>query len=304
MINDEFTNNNIMLPVGNGHKIHIVDWGNKAAKVPFLVLHGGPGSCIKENHKTTFDPQKHRVIFFDQRGCGESLPAGSLEHNTTDYLVSDITKILDHLKIKKVNIYGYSWGSTLALVYTIRHPERIENVVIGGVYAGINDYESVFLSHCKTFFPEVYDRIIEMTPAEHHENIASYHINKTLHSTAKEQKFSAYVLATLESSISNNQEDLSTPINFEEFEPTTARIEAHYISNNCFLEDNYILNNADKIKSPVYIVQGRTDFVCPPNFAYALSKKIKNAKLSWAVSNHHSEHEVLALLKTICALIA
>ena len=304
MTDDEFTNSNFMLPVGDEHKIHVVDWGNKTAEVPFLYLHGGPGGYIKDKSKKIFDPRKHRVIFFDQRGSGESLPTGALEHNTTDDLVTDITKILDHLKIKKVNIYGYSWGSTLALVYTIRHPERIKNVVVGGVYAGNNDYGGAFLTHCKTFFPEVYDKVLAMTPEEHRTDFISYHIDKALHGTIKEQKTSAYAITTIEAAICNNREDFSSSMNFEEFDPASARIEIHYISNNCFLEKDYILNNANKITAPVYIVQGRTDFVCPPDFAYALSKRIKNAKLSWAISNHAPEHEILSLQKTICDLIA
>ena len=304
MTDDKFTNANFMLNVGDSHRIHVVDWGDKSAKVPFLYLHGGPGGCIKDKSKQIFNPQKHRVIFFDQRGAGESLPTGSLEHNTTDDLVSDITKILNHLKIKKVNLYGYSWGSTLALVYAIRHPEHIENIVIGGVYSGNNDYKDAFPLHCKTFFPEVYGQILEMTPEEHRADFISYHTDKTLHGTLKEQKSSAYVIATIEAALCNNRKDFSMPLDFAEFDPAPTRIEVHYIVNNCFLEDNYILNNAALIKSPVYIVQGRIDFVCPPDFAYALSKKIKNATLSWAISNHLPEHEILSLQKTICDLIA
>jgi len=77
---DQFTNQELFLEVGDGHQLYIQDWGNKNATVPIVFLHGGPGGCVKDHHKTPFDPTLERVIFFDQRGCGKSLPYGSLEH--------------------------------------------------------------------------------------------------------------------------------------------------------------------------------------------------------------------------------
>ena len=165
MTDDSFTNNNFMLSVGDGHTLHVIDWGNKDAATPFIFLHGGPGSKIKDHQKVNFDPTTQRVIFFDQRGCGESLPSGELRDNDTEHLAEDITKIADHLGIDKFYLFGYSWGSALALYYAITRSERVKGLVIGGVYSGANDLAEM-TERLKTFFPDRYDRFLDATPAE------------------------------------------------------------------------------------------------------------------------------------------
>lgn len=306
MTDDQFTNQNFMLNVGDGHQLHVVDWGNQNAKTPFIFLHGGPGGSVKDRHKQPFDPTQHRVIFFDQRGCGESTPYGSLKNNTTEDLINDITKIADHLKIDKFNPYGYSWGSTLALCYAIQNPEKLQNLVIGGVYSGANDFAEM-LNYLQTFFPDVYGQILQKLP----ENIPHDHpsLTKYLQTTAtddasKDQKQACYLVDAVESAIANYDCDLRTPDPYDEFDPIPAKIETHYIKNSCFLPgENYILNHAAEIKAPVYIVQGRADLVCPPNFAYQLSQTLPDAHLYWAKSNHYSERELSSIFRAICSLL-
>ncbi len=134
MQHDMYTNQELMIDVGDGHTLYVLDWGNKDAKVPFIFLHGGPGSSVKDKHKASFDPARQRVIFFDQRGCGRSTPLGSVENNTTEKLIADISTIAVSLQIPKFIVHGTSWGSTLALAYAIKHPERVSALVIGGVF--------------------------------------------------------------------------------------------------------------------------------------------------------------------------
>lgn len=302
MEKDAFTNQIFDLEVGEGHQIHVIDWGTKDAKTPFIFLHGGPGGHIKDHHKQAFDPSKHRVIFFDQRGCGESTPYGSLKHNTTDHLVSDIDKIADHLNIKQLNLYGYSWGSTLALTYAIRHPKKVKNLVIGGVYSGANDFPEM-LARLQTFFPEAYTEFIKSIPKNHRQDPLRFHQDKLIKGTPDEQKYSAYQLNFLEYSLMSYNYDFNTLEDYDEFDPTPSQIEAHYLFNDSFLPPNYLLDNAHKIIASTYIVQGRADLVCPPNFAYQVAQKIPKAKIFWANSNHHSEREIYSLFRTICALI-
>ena len=125
-----------MLDVGDGHTLYVQEWGNPSASSTTIVLHGGPGSQFKDKHKAAFDSKIHRVIFFDQRGCGRSTPYGSLENNTTDKLVEDISKIADAFGAKTFVLHGSSWGSTLALAYALKYPERVEALVIGGIMTG------------------------------------------------------------------------------------------------------------------------------------------------------------------------
>jgi len=132
---DEYVRKSGHLDVGQGHKLYYEDWGNPKA-FPIIFLHGGPGGGFSDRHKLNFNPRKHRVIFFDQRGAGKSTPYASIEHNTTQDLVSDIEKLRKHFGIEKAHISGRSWGSTLALAYAIAHPDRVKHMLIGGVYLG------------------------------------------------------------------------------------------------------------------------------------------------------------------------
>src|SRR5579872_872449 len=118
-----------LIGVGTGHKIYYELHGNPKGK-PILYVHGGPGVGFSENAKKWFDLELWNVILFDQRGAGHSTPFASLEHNTTDDLVSDINKLLDHIGVQKVTLFGGSWGSTLSLVYAIRNTERVNGMIL------------------------------------------------------------------------------------------------------------------------------------------------------------------------------
>lgn len=302
MTNDEFTNKTFSLQVGDGHKLHVVDWGNPKAKTPFIYLNGGPGGCISDKGKVCFDPKRDRVIFYDQRGCGESTPYGSLKNNTTASLAEDIIKIADHLKIDKFNLYGFSWGSTLALYTAINYPNRVNNLIIGGIYTGSNDMPEMF-SYLSTFFPEVHEQILADTPAEHHKNLTEYYQDKALNGTPSEQKRACHILNTIEGTIMNYDADFRPAEPYANFDPVPAKIETHFIANNCFIPKGYIIKNAHKITAKTYIIQGRADLVCPPAAAYRISKLIPDAKIYWSKSNHASEREQFSLIRTILSLI-
>ncbi len=303
MTPDKFTNQTFMLDVGDDHKLHVVDWGNPNSKTPFIFLHGGPGGNVEDRHKRPFNPKTHRVIFFDQRGCGQSTPYGSLKNNTTDALAEDITKITDHLKIKNFHLYGYSWGSCLALYYAIKNPAKVQTLVIGGVYSGANDYPEIF-DRLGTFFPDTYAQVLADIPEEHHQNLAD-HLQTTISTGAPtESQRALRLLRTAEATIASYDSDLHAPEPQDDFDPIPVQIGTHYIFNNCFLpEPNYLLNHATEIKCPTYIVQGRSDLVCPPKFAYQISQKLPHAQLFWANSNHHKERELNSILRTICAML-
>ncbi|MGV9001653.1 MAG: alpha/beta fold hydrolase [Candidatus Saccharimonadaceae bacterium] len=299
MLKDVFTNQEFMFDVGDGHTLYVQDWGNKDAAVPTIFLHGGPGSQVKDRYKAAFNPKTQRVIFYDQRGCGQSSPAGSLENNTTQALIGDISKIADKLSISRFSLHGSSWGSTLSLAYAIAQPERVANLVIGGVFTG-SKAETDWLDkgHFKTFYPDVWDAYVKRTPEEYQTNPSEYHFDKIINGTPEEQKLSGYAYACLESGVIQ-LDDRFTADDFETYDPAGIKIEMYYLSNGCFMPDRYILENTDKLTMPVYIVQGRYDMVCPPTTAYELHNKLANSKLCWTLSGHKVEHEGQNIFKTI-----
>jgi len=301
---DAHTRNEFLLDVGDGHQLFVYDWGNPDAKIPIIHLHGGPGDGSKDKHREIFDPTVHRVIFFDQRGCGRSLPYGSLEHNTTDDLVDDITKIADHLKIKQFYIVGSSWGSFLGLVYAIRNPKRVAGLILSGIFTGSKgELEWVSEGRFKPFYPEAWELFLAATPESHHTHPAQYHYQKLLHGNESEQFAAALALQQLEYSILS-LDDRTRTIDPSTFDPSGARIEGHYLSQGCFVSESYILKNAHELTMPVRLVQGRYDMDCPPYTAYLLSKKIPQSKLFMTIGGHRAEHETWNILRTITAQIS
>jgi len=297
MTPDTFTITETMLPVGDGHELYVHDWGNKSAKTPIIVLHGGPGSHVKDAGKQLYDPTRQRVVFFDQRGCGKSTPYGSLEHNTTQDLISDISKIADHFGFEKFILTGGSWGSCLALAYALEHPERVVGLVITGVFTGSREeIDWLDQGRFKTFFPDVWDRYLAATPNEHHADPGAYHYERIMSSDADAARDSGHTYDTLESSvISLDDRHLPEPV--ATYDPASIRIEMHYMHETCFMPDRYILDNAHKLTMPVRIVQGRYDMVCPPNTAYALHAILPDSELVWATGGHRPEHETSNLLR-------
>jgi proline iminopeptidase len=299
MTPDSYTNNESFIDVGDGHSLYVQDWGNPKSKRPIVFLHGGPGGGCKDRHKQGFDPDVQRVIFFDQRGSGKSLPFGSVEHNTIQELVDDIEKIRDYLKLQQVILTGTSWGSTLALAYALSHPQHILSMVLGGIFTGSQDeIDWLLKGEFRAFYPDSWEYYLDSVPKSHRNDPSAYHFKRALTSSGEQSKQSAYAYHNLEASILN-LDDRFVAEKFEDFDPSSTTIEMYYLNNRCFLPDRYILDNAGKIGVPVYLVQGRYDNVCPPLTAYALHRNLPDSRLTWVTSNHRSEHENWNIMRTI-----
>lgn len=286
MTPDEFTIKEHTLETADGlHSLYIQEWGQPDG-VPILYLHGGPGGLCNDGHKQNFNPLKHRVIFFDQRGAGRSTPYGSLEENNTQKLIDDIELIREKLEIEKLVLMGRSWGSTLALCYAIAHPEAVQAIVTGGIYLGTKaEHEYVHKGGFQHVYPEAWQKFLDKTPGHYRENPGAYHTNRVVNGTDTEASESALVYSELISSLISI-DDRIKPVNPETFDTIPIKIEVHYKSRNDFIEDNHILNNADSIKAPVYIVHGRYDLLCPPVNAYNLYNALPNSSLTWTQAGH------------------
>ncbi|MDB5169446.1 MAG: proline iminopeptidase [Candidatus Saccharibacteria bacterium] len=299
MTPDKYTNETLMLDVGDGHQLSVHDWGNKDAKTPIVYLQGGPGGATSDRKKLLFDPLAQRVIFYDQRGAGKSLPYGSLEHNTTQDLVADIITILNSRGIERCILVGGSWGSTLALCFGIAHPDRVAAMVIDGVWTSTKA-ENSWLDQggFKTFFPDVWDAYVATVPKANVSNPSAYHFQRILGNDLETATQSAIAYTSLEGG-AISLDDRHEPINSDEYDPSALRIEVHYLNNLCFIPDNYIFDHVGKLTMPIAMVQGRYDMVCPPHTAYKLSKLLRNAQLHFTTSGHAAEHESWSLIKLL-----
>lgn len=303
------------LAVGDGHKIYWEEWGNPKS-FPIIHLHGGPGAGFSDSHKLLYDPKKHRVIFHDQRGSGKSTPFASTVKNTTQDLISDIEKLRRHLKIDKAYVAGGSWGSTLSLAYAISHPEHVTKMMVWGIFLNRQDeIDYLYQGVPRHTFPEAWDRFIGLVPEKlrgSSQDVIRFYHDKLLSKDNKTAgKYAAewtlwessvvsikYDRAQVEAEVLNGDQD--------DFNLSIARIEAHYFLNNCFLPDNYFMDNLNKIKNiSAYVVQGRFDMCTPPKAALDLAESYGPKLNLQIVAGGHlrSEQEVRAVLRTFASTV-
>ena len=286
------------IAVSDGYELYYELYGTPKG-IPVIFLHGGPGAGFSDSDKQFFDKRKYNVILFDQRGASRSKPFGSIENNTTQHLVSDINVILDYLKFDQVYFFGGSWGSTLALVYAIHQPKRVLGLILRGIWLA-NKYglEHYIGGGIKEFFPDVWDRFMKLVKKG--ENPVSYYLQQMLSKDAKISDKFAYEWAYYESSFYTirkieNIEDIVDSFPYK----SLAILEAHYIHNKCFLPEDFIIQNIEKIKNiKTAIVQGRYDFICPPIQAFRLHANLNNSKLNIVNAGHSSsDAEIKKALK-------
>jgi proline iminopeptidase len=286
METDQYTLKEEMIDVGDGHSLYAQLWGNPDAVETIVFLHGGPGSGCSNKHKSLFDPSQHRVIFFDQRGCGKSTPRGLLVANDTEHMIEDINQVAAVFATDKFAITGGSWGSCLALAYGLKYPERVTRMVLRGIFTGRkSEIDFIDKGGLRSFFPEIWDEFVDSVPAEHQNDPGAYHLKRVLGDDPEAAKHSAYAYSRLEDS-AISLDDRRSPEPYETFDPISSIVECHYLANACFLPEGYIIENATKLTMPIRLVQGRYDAVCPPFTAYELSKILPDGQLFWTVAGH------------------
>ena len=297
------------LQVDKYHKIFIQECGNKNG-IPAIYLHGGPGGSIGPKNRRMFNPKKYRIILFDQRGCGKSKPLRSIKNNSTNQLIGDMEKIRKYLKINKWLIVGGSWGSTLALNYSIKNPSNVLGMVLRGVFLGSKEeMRWAFNDAAKFFYPEIIDHI-ENKISKNKKNDIFIELGKMLDSKNKRKNiFAANIWDKYERTLSvlnPGKIDLKKIINYSITKkkiPTSPFLEWHYAKNNFFISKNYILSGLKKIKNiPTIIIQGRYDLVCPPKSAFLVAKNLSNCKLRIIENSGHSSSEKKIQINLIKAI--
>ncbi|MCB1620079.1 MAG: prolyl aminopeptidase [Thiothrix sp.] len=266
-------NRHFMLPTGHQHTLYVEECGTPEG-IPVVFLHGGPGSGCESWHRQFFDPERYRIVLFDQRGCGRSTPHAQLEHNTTWELVADMERIRTHLGIDKWMIFGGSWGSTLGLAYAETHPERVLGLILRGIFlARPADVRWFYQEGADRVFPDYWKDFLAPIPEpERDDLLAAYHRRLTgQNEIARMQAAKAW--AYWEGRAVNLQPLGSTVDHFSN--PYTAmsvaRLESHYFVNRAFLEPDQLLRDAHRIANiPGMIIHGRYDMICPLNQAYEL----------------------------------
>lgn len=289
------------------HELYFDESGNPGGK-PVVFLHGGPGGGTDAKMRRFFDPARYRIILFDQRGCGRSTPHSSLIDNTTGDLVEDIEKLRIHLGIERWQVFGGSWGSTLALAYAQAHPERVTELVLRGIFL-LRRWEIEWFYQnpggAAALFPDLWERYVApIPPAERGDMIGAYYRRLTSEDSAvvieAARAWSVWEGAT---SFMNVNPDYVAKFEDSAYSAAFARIECHYFVNRGFLgRDGQLLEDVGKIRSiPGYIVQGRYDVVCPARSAWDLHRAWPEAELRLVPDAGHSAFEAGTIHELITA---
>ena len=283
------------LPVGDGHELYFEQCGNPAGK-PVVFLHGGPGAGCNTNARRFFNPEKYRIVLFDQRGCGRSTPHASLVANTTWHLVADIERLRKHLAIERWQVFGGSWGSTLALAYAQTHPQQVTQLVLRGIFMLRRwELEWFYQTGADAIFPDAWDDYLAAIPeVERGDLMSAYHRRLTAADPAVQLE-AAKAWSVWEGRTSylfqdpNHVEASAADL----FALAFARIECHYFVNGGFFDrDDQLLANAYRLKGiPAVIVQGRYDVVCPMRSAWDLHQVWPEADLRIVPDAGHSALE-------------
>ncbi|KIP99474.1 proline iminopeptidase [Agrobacterium tumefaciens] len=283
-----------MLDVGDGHVIYWERVGTKGAK-PAVFLHGGPGGGVTPTHRRVFDPYLYDIILFDQRGCGRSTPHACLEANTTWHLVADMEALREKFGFETWQVFGGSWGSTLALAYAQTHPHRVSELVLRGIYtltkAELDWYYQFGVSE---MYPDRFETFLAPIPdAERHEMMVAY--NRYLTGTDEQKKLEcAKAWSQWEGATISLVTDQARVDDFgqAQYAIAFARIETHYFVNAGWFEEGQLLRDASKLKDiPGVIVHGRYDMPCPLKYAWQLSKAWPKADLHIVEAAGHALSE-------------
>ena len=283
------------LKVDSPHELYYEESGDPAGR-PVVFLHGGPGGGTDPRQRRFFHPGRHRIVLFDQRGCGRSTPHASLDANTTWDLVADIERLRVHLGIERWQVFGGSWGSTLALAYAQKHPERVTELVLRGIFLLRRREIEWFYQHgASEIYPDAWEPYLAHIPeAERDDLMRAYHRRLTSDDPRVRleaaRRWSGWESATSHlyperAAAADEGADLKAL--------AMARIECHYFMNRGFLDaDDQLLRDVGRIRHiPATIVQGRYDVVCPIDSAWALHRAWPEADFVVSPDSGHSAFE-------------
>jgi len=292
-----------MVAVDDRHTLYYEQCGNPDGK-PVVLLHGGPGAGCSAKMRRFHDPRRYRIVLFDQRGSGRSTPHADLVDNSTWDLVADTERLRETLGIERWQVFGGSWGSTLALAYAQAHPQRVTELLLRGIFMLRRwELEWFYQEGASRLFPEAWEHYVAAIPqAERGDMIAAFHRRLTS-DDAETRLAAARAWSVWEGATSFLQADAGFASGHEDaaFALAFARIENHYFVNGGFFDaDDQLLRDAHRIAGiPGVIVHGRYDVVCPVQNAWDLHRAWPIADLMISPTSGHSAFE----LENIDALV-
>lgn len=289
------TNGTGFIQVSSIHNIYWEESGNPDGK-PVIFVHGGPGLGVSPKTRRFFNPDKYRIIQFDQRGCGYSTPHACVEENTTWDLIADMETIREQLHVEKWQVFGGSWGSTLSLAYAIKYPNRVTELVLRGIFLLRKaELRWFYQFGASEIFADVWKPYHEFIPSNERNDLMLAYQKRLFGDDKQQQVEAARHWSVWEGSTCHMVPDINDIEEFagDEFALAFARIENHYFMHDGFFKnENWVLENINTIRHiPTVIIQGRYDVVCPMTTAYDLHAAFPESELIIVPEAGHSAFE-------------
>jgi proline iminopeptidase len=283
-----------VLDSSSGHSVYYEQAGNKSG-IPVIFLHGGPGSGCGENHRRYFDPEKYRIILFDQRGCNRSNPQGFVENNSTLELLKDIDLIRKELNIDKWLLFGGSWGATLALLYAEQYSIHVSGIILRGTFlARQSDFDWFAKSGVNKIYPDYWKEFMSFFDEQNKNNPIKVLHDKIFSNDKYEQLAAAKTWALWAGRIVTHSliDEYLLEIEDEDKLINEVKIEMHYAINKYFIKENQILDNIDSVPDvPITIIHGRKDLTCLPESSWSVHEALNKSKLVIVPDSGHLASE-------------
>ncbi len=274
------------MQVSSLHKIYVAQFGNPTG-IPVVVVHGGPGGGCDDAWSSYFDPAVYRVVMFDQRGSKRSTPFAEMRENTPQLLIQDLELIRERLNIERWYIFGGSWGSTLSLLYSQNHSEKVLGLVLRGIFlAREKDYNHLYYGMRETL-PEFWEEMVTVVGGDPNGgDLVNVLYNQVMNPDPMIHMKAAHAFMRYDTRCAfllPRQQDIDEIDNSDLDALGVARPFIHYSKNRFFIEENQVLDNMKAIGHiPTIIVHGRYDIICPISQAYELHKNMQQSEL-WII---------------------
>lgn len=281
------------LVVPGGHQLYFAEYGQPDGPVA-VVLHGGPGSGCNASMLDWFDLSRLRVVLLDQRGAGRSKPAGCLQHNTTQDLIGDLECLRITLKIRQWLVVGGSWGSALGICYAGAYPEAVCGLVLRGVFLASKREMTWFFQSLRTMVPDAWGHLTMGWHRTERGAVLQSLTRMLQNGTLAQQQDAALRWSQYEQAIIQKMLGISTLQSNEGIVAETAkyRLQAHYLSNHCFLTERTLFRRARRtIGIPIIIVHGTHDLICPPENVMRLLRFMPHAQVQWVDKGTHTSSD-------------
>jgi proline iminopeptidase len=277
------------LPVGGGHQLYFAEYGQPAGPAA-VVLHGGPGSGCRPSMLEWFDLAQQRVVLFDQRGAGRSIPHGETRRNCTQDLVEDIERLRVHLHISRWLVVGGSWGATLALCYAGRYPQALSGLILRGTFLASRREINWFFQSLRALVPDAWARLTQGWTVSQKAAVLQSLTLLLQSDTLQEQtdgatRWGAYEDAVIRAMTGSG----SAAVEFDQSWVGKYRVQAHYLSQGCFVSERELFRCARRTAGiPVIVLHGTHDWVCPPENAVRVMRFMPHAELRWIEQGTHT----------------